>query len=145
MRLVIQRVQSAAVTIAGQPQAAIGRGLLVLVGFRPGDGDAELQRMTRRLPLMRLFEDGQGRMNASVADVDGAILLVPNFTLYADTRRGRRPGFSGAAPPEVAKPLFERFSALLSQAAVPVRCGVFGADMQVDLCNDGPVTVILED
>lgn len=144
MKCVLQRVRHAAVHIAGDQRAEIGPGLVVLVGFAPDDTESQLARMAERLLSFRIFEDEQGRMNHDLRDIQGQMLVVPNFTLYADTRRGRRPGFSEAAPPAFAKPLFDALCRLLGKAPVDVRFGEFGADMQVSLVNDGPVTLIVE-
>ncbi len=144
MRVVIQRVRSAEVAIAGATVAQIGPGLLVLVGFTDGDGPQQLQWMARKLAGLRVFEDAEGKMNLAVAETDGALLLVPNFTLYADCSKGRRPGFSGAAQPDVASRLFDDFCALMQGFGVPVEKGEFGAYMQVNLQNDGPVTLIID-
>ena len=119
--------------------ASIGPGLVVLLGVRVGDGEEEADRLARKVRALRVFEDGEGRMNLSVADVAGEVLCVSNFTLYGDTRRGNRPSFVDAAPPDVAEPLYERVRAGLGAAG-----GVFGARMTVALENDGPVTVLVE-
>ncbi len=145
MKVVLQRVREASLQISGIEHAAIGPGLVVLAGFAPTDESAVLARMAERVLRYRVFEDEAGKMNRSVCDIQGQILVVPNFTLYADTRSGRRPSFSRAAPPAQAAPLFKEFGALLHAGPVPVQCGVFGADMQVSLCNDGPVTLIIEE
>ncbi len=145
MRAVIQRVSGAKVTVGGDEVGRIGRGLLVLAGFAPGDDDAVLRWMAEKIVRLRIFEDGAGKMNRSVADIGGGILLVPQFTLYGDAAKGNRPGFSGAAPPERAHPLFERMARRLREASgVPVETGRFGASMRVELVNDGPVTILLE-
>lgn len=145
MRVILQRVLSARVDIAGETQAEVGRGIMLLCGFAADDTDEDLRRLASRVPEMRIFEDANSRMNNSVRDIQGDILLVPNFTLYADTKRGRRPGFSAAAAPAVARPLFERFVELVRESGLVVATGVFGADMQVTLCNDGPVTLLIEE
>lgn len=144
MKCVLQRVQRSELYIQGEQRAVIGHGMVVLVGFAPGDEKAQLPRMAERLLGYRIFEDESGRMNRDVRDVSGQMLLVPNFTLYADTRRGRRPGFSEAAPPAMAQPLFEAFCQAFRPAPIDVQFGVFGADMQLELVNDGPVTLIIE-
>lgn len=144
MRVVLQRVACANVTVAGQLTGEIGRGLLALVGFCPGDGEADLAWMTAKLTGLRVFEDEQGKMNLSVGDIGGGLLLVPQFTLYGDCRRGRRPSFSGALSPEQATVLFDQFCARCAAAGFPPQTGVFGAHMQVSLANDGPVTLILD-
>jgi D-tyrosyl-tRNA(Tyr) deacylase len=139
MRAVVQRVSSASVTVDGEAVAAIGRGLAVLLGVQRGDDAAAADRMVRKLLALRVFEDGDGRMNLSVADTGGEILCVSNFTLYGDTRRGNRPSFVDAAPPDEAEPLYE-----LVRDGLGARGGVFGARMAVELINDGPVTVLVE-
>jgi len=144
VKALLQRVTSARVDVAGEAIAAIHHGLLVLVGIEPGDGTAEVERMARRLLGYRVFADAQGRMNHNVVQAGGGLLLVSQFTLAADTRSGLRPGFSTAAPPEQAEPLFEQLVATLSARHQPVARGRFGADMQVHLVNDGPVTFLLE-
>ncbi len=140
----LQRVTSAAVAVDGVEIAAIGPGLLVLVGVRPQDEAAQASRLLGRLLTYRVFADADGRMNRSLQDVGGGLLLVPQFTLAADTRSGTRPGFSTAAPPEQARALFEHLCMLARQAHPEVATGRFGADMQVSLVNDGPVTLWLE-
>jgi D-tyrosyl-tRNA(Tyr) deacylase len=145
MRLVIQRVREASVTVEGTITGQIGPGLLVLVGCVPTDDEAVLAWLVRKLVNLRIFNDENNQMNRSVRDVGGEILAVSQFTLLADARKGNRPSYAGAAPPAVAKPLYERFVALLAQElgqAVPT--GIFGADMQVRLLNDGPVTIVLD-
>jgi D-aminoacyl-tRNA deacylase len=149
MRLLIQRVTHARVTVAGEnvggeTVGAIGPGLVILVGVAPGDGEPEARWLAQKTVGLRIFEDAESKMNASLLDVGGAALVVSQFTLYADTRKGRRPSFTDAAPPEIAEPLVERFAALLRERGVPVEMGVFGATMQVEIHNDGPVTLMLE-
>jgi len=144
MRVVIQRVSQARVSVSGQATAEIGRGLVILVGVGHGDTEAEAAWLAEKCANLRIFEDEQGKTNLSLLEVGGAALVVSQFTLYADTRRGRRPGFTSAALAEVAEPLVERFAALLSGHGVPVRPGVFGAHMLVEIHNDGPVTILLE-
>jgi D-tyrosyl-tRNA(Tyr) deacylase len=139
VRAVVQRVSRASVTVDGEPVSEIGPGLLVLLGVRRGDGEAEADWVVRKLLALRIFEDDQGRMNHSVTDVGGAILCVSQFTLYGDARKGNRPGFTDAAPPEEAEPLYERV-----RAGLGAEGGRFGAHMVVDLANDGPVTLIVE-
>lgn len=136
----LQRVTRASVAIDERRIAAIERGLLVLVGVERGDGEVQVQRLAERLLGYRVFADEHGRMNASVVDIGGAMLLVPQFTLVADTRKGMRPGFSGAARPERGEVLFDALVAEVRTGGVPVECGRFGNDMQVELVNDGPVT-----
>lgn len=135
----VQRVSAASVSADGSVVASIGPGLVVLLGVRIGDGEEEADRLARKVRALRVFEDGDGRMNLSVEEVGGAILCVSNFTLYGDTRKGNRPSFVEAAPPDLAEPLYERVRAALDAAG-----GVFGARMTVALENDGPVTVLVE-
>lgn len=145
MRVVVQRVTRASVTVAGKVVSEIGPGLLLLVGIGVGDGLEQAQRMARKLALLRIFDDEQGRLNLDVRRGDGQILAVSQFTLYGDTDQGNRPGFTDAARPQDAGPLFDQFCEMLAQAAGrPVQMGVFGAHMEVALVNDGPVTLILE-
>ena len=139
MRALVQRVARASVTVAGERVAEIGPGLLVLLGVRRGDGEDEADRLVRKLLALRIFEDDEGRMNRSVRDVGGDVLCVSQFTLYGDARRGNRPSFVDAAPPEEAEPLYERV-----RAALGAQGGRFGARMAVALVNDGPVTLLLE-
>lgn len=143
MRAVVQRVLSASVNIEGNTVASIDKGLLVLLGVEKGDGDSDLSYMVSKLPTLRVFEDGEGKSNLSVQDVDGSILLVSQFTICGDARHGRRPGFSSAAEPTLARELYENCAAQLAEA-VPVQTGVFQANMQVTLVNDGPFTVLLD-
>jgi D-tyrosyl-tRNA(Tyr) deacylase len=145
MRLVIQRVREASVTVEGTITGQIGPGLLVLVGCAPTDDEAALSWLARKLVNLRIFGDENGQMNRSVRDVGGEILSVSQFTLLADARKGNRPSYAGAAPPAVAEPLYQRFVALVAQElGQPVPTGIFGADMQVSLLNDGPVTIVLD-
>lgn len=145
MRVVVQRVSHASVSIGGELCSEIGKGLLLLVGIGRHDADEELSWMIRKIANLRIFEDAAGKMNLSVKDIGGSILAVSQFTLYADSSRGNRPGFSEAAPPETASPLFDRFvDRLREESGCTVGTGRFGADMQVSLLNDGPVTILLE-
>jgi len=145
VRVVVQRVRQAAVVVDGQQIAAIGPGLLVLAGFEVEDGDEDLLWMAGKLSRLRLFADEAGAMNRDVLESGGEILAVSQFTLYASTKKGRRPSWGRAAPGELSRPLFERFVRLLQDAVGrPVPCGQFGADMQVSLVNDGPVTLTLD-
>jgi len=144
MRLVVQRVGRASVDVAGERIAEIGRGLLLLVGIASGDEDIDFRRAADKVVHLRIFQDDEGRMNRSVVDVGGRILAVSQFTLYGDTRKGRRPSFVGAAAPEVAKPLFDRFVDALRVEGVDVEVGRFGAKMAVELLNDGPVTLVID-
>jgi D-tyrosyl-tRNA(Tyr) deacylase len=145
MKALVQRVTEAWVEVAGRRVAHIGPGLLALVGIRREDGPSDADWLARKLPALRIFEDASGQMNRSVLDVGGAILVVSQFTLYADTRQGHRPSFIAAARPETALPLYENLLAQLRRllGATRVANGVFGASMQVRLLNDGPVTVEL--
>jgi len=144
MRLVLQRVSAASVTIDGRTVGVIERGYLVLVGFTAGDGEAQIAWMADKIAGLRVFPDQEGRMNRDLRDVGGSALVVSQFTLYADARKGRRPSFVDAALPDVAEPLYERFVQALRDRGVPVATGVFGAIMDVALVNDGPVTLVLE-
>lgn len=145
MRAVCQRVSRASVTVDGEVVGEIGRGWLVLLGVGPTDDEAVAARMADKIVGLRVFEDEAGKMNRSVVDVGGALLVVSQFTLYADTSRGRRPGFTGAAPPAMAEPLVERFAEIVRERGLPVATGRFGAHMAVELLNDGPVTIVLTD
>ena len=142
--MVLQRVSRASVSVGSRVVGEIGRGFLVLAGFSPSDGDEQLQWMADKIAGLRLFADGEGRMNLGLAEVGGAVLVVSQFTLYGDARKGRRPSFVAAAPPQQAEPLYERFAAALAQRGIPVETGEFGALMQISLVNDGPVTLLLE-
>jgi D-aminoacyl-tRNA deacylase len=145
MRTVIQRVRHASVTVEGRVTGQIGPGLLVLAGFSPTDTPASLDWMARKLTQLRIFSDEDGKMNRSVQDVGGQVLVVSQFTLLADARKGNRPSYTGAAPPSVAVPLYEQFVLQLEQLlGCRVPTGEFGADMQVALLNDGPVTIVLD-
>ena len=145
MRLVIQRVSEASVTVEGECIASIGRGLLVLVGDENGDTEQDAAWLAAKAAALRIFDDQDGVMNRSVVDVDGGLLAVSQFTLTASTRKGNRPSYIRAAGHELAVPLYERFCQLLSEAAGrPVQRGIFGADMKVRLLNDGPVTIIID-
>ncbi|MBW3127865.1 D-aminoacyl-tRNA deacylase [Hymenobacter profundi] len=145
MRVVVQRVREARVTVEGRLTGEIGPGLLVLAGFAPTDSAPTLDWMARKLIQLRIFADDEGKMNRSVQDVGGQVLVVSQFTLLADASKGTRPSYVGAAPPAVAVPLYEQFVQLLTTLlGQPVPTGEFGADMQVALVNDGPVTIVLE-
>lgn len=144
MRIVLQRVKQSAVSIDGACHGSIGPGFLALVGFCPTDTEAVLPKLIDKLVHLRVFEDENGKMNRSLLDIGGSVLSVSQFTLYADCRKGRRPSFTGAARPELAESLYEAFNARLREAGVHVETGVFGADMQVSLVNDGPVTILLD-
>jgi len=144
VRLVLQRVSRAAVRVAGETIAQINTGFLILVGIGAGDASVDLHRIARKVVELRVFEDEAGKMNLSLRDIGGEILAVSQFTLYADIRKGRRPSFTAAAPPEEAAPLFDAFVAALREEGIPVQTGRFGAKMEVELVNDGPVTIIHE-
>ncbi|SHI58095.1 D-tyrosyl-tRNA(Tyr) deacylase [Hymenobacter daecheongensis DSM 21074] len=145
MRTVIQRVTQASVTVEGRVTGQIGSGLLVLAGFAPDDDARSLDWMARKLVQLRIFNDADGKMNRSVQDVGGQVLVVSQFTLLADARKGNRPSYTGAAPPPVAVPLYKQFVRQLEQLlGQPVATGEFGADMKVQLLNDGPVTIVLD-
>src|SRR5689334_1974060 len=144
MRALIQRVREAAVTVAGQEVGRIGPGLLVLLGVGHADTDADIAYLAPKIAHLRIFEDADGKMNRSVLDVGGSVLLVSQFTLYADTRKGRRPSFIGAAPPAEAAGRVEAVGAALQALGIPVATGQFQAHMQVALVNDGPVTIWLD-
>lgn len=144
MRIVLQRVSQASVTIDGRVTGEIGRGFLLLVGIAPGDTRAEVAWLAEKVVGLRLFGDADGKMNLDLAAVGGELLVVSQFTLYGDASKGRRPSFIGAARPDEAIPLYEAFLAALRATGLPVASGEFGADMQVALVNDGPVTLLLE-
>ncbi len=145
MRALIQRVREASVSVEGRVVGAIGPGLLVLAGVAAEDADADREWLSRKIAALRIFDDGAGTMNRSVADVAGALLAVSQFTLYASTRKGARPSWSGAAPPGIARPMFDAFvAALARESGRPVATGEFGAAMLVALVNDGPVTIWLD-
>lgn len=144
MRALIQRVSKASVVIDGCVVGQVERGLLVLLGVAPEDGTAEATMLADKTAQLRIFPDEEGRFNRSLVDVGGGALVVSQFTLYADTRRGRRPSFAGAAPPDIAAPLVETFMAAMRAHEIHVESGVFGAHMQVSLVNDGPVTIMLD-
>ncbi|GAA5235572.1 D-tyrosyl-tRNA(Tyr) deacylase [Verticiella sediminum] len=140
----LQRVARASVHVEGEEVGAIGRGILLLVCAEPDDGDAQVDQLFDKVVRLRIFPDDEGRMNRSLRDVDGGLLIVSQFTLAADTRRGTRPGFSRAAPPERARRLYDLLVQRARAQVSPVACGRFGADMQVSLVNDGPVTIPLQ-
>ena len=144
IKALLQRVTEASVTVEGACVGEIGAGLLVLLGLDKGDDEVVARRMRDKLLAYRVFSDEQGRMNLNVEQAGGAVLLVSQFTLSADTRKGLRPGFSSALPPAAAEVLYGQFLAMLREGEVPVAAGIFGADMQVALVNDGPVTFLLE-
>ncbi|HNZ01728.1 MAG TPA: D-aminoacyl-tRNA deacylase [Anaerolineaceae bacterium] len=144
MKAVIQRVTRGSVEIDGRRVAEIGPGLVILLGIGPGDTPGVAAKLARKIAMMRIFGDENGKMNLSVLDVQGAAIVVSQFTLYADTRKGHRPAFTDAAPPEIASPLCDQFVAALREAGIPTQTGEFGAHMVVDIQNDGPVTILLE-
>jgi D-aminoacyl-tRNA deacylase len=144
MRAVVQRVSEASVTVDGEIVGQIGRGFLVLLGIAHADGEKEAAWLARKIAGLRIFEDGEGKMNLGLADVYGSVLAVSQFTLYGDARKGRRPSFVDAARPEHAQPLYAHFCDELAKEGIPVERGVFQAEMKVALINDGPVTLWLE-
>lgn len=144
MRVVLQRSKNAAVTVKGQTVGAISRGLVLLVGIADGDTEQDAAYVAEKIAGLRIFEDEGGRMNLSVLETGGQVLSISQFTLYGDCRKGRRPNFMGAARPEHAEPLYDRFNAMLRERGIHVETGRFGAMMDVSLVNDGPVTLIVE-
>lgn len=144
MRLVLQRVRRGRVSIDGQAIAAIQRGLVILVGVGPNDTEQEARWLAEKCAGLRIFEDQQGKTNLSLQDVGGEALVISQFTLYADTHKGRRPSFIGAAAPEIAEPMVRRFSQELAALGIATQMGEFGAHMLVEIENDGPVTILLE-
>jgi D-tyrosyl-tRNA(Tyr) deacylase len=144
VRVVLQRVSRAAVRVDGATVGAIGRGFVILAGFAPADSEATLEWMAEKIAGLRLFGDSEGKMNLPLSEVGGGMLVISQFTLYGDAVKGRRPSFIDAAPPAVAEPLYQRFVALLGAQGAKVETGRFGAMMDVELVNDGPVTLILE-
>ncbi len=144
MRALLQRVTRASVTVEDHIVGQIGQGLLILLGVGHSDGEAQVKALADKIAYLRIFEDEQGKMNRSLLDIGGQALVVSQFTLYADTRRGRRPSFTNAAPPALAEPLVERFKQALVSYNIEVAGGIFGAYMRVELLNDGPVTIWLD-
>jgi D-tyrosyl-tRNA(Tyr) deacylase len=144
MKVLLQRVRSGRVTVRGQILAEIGQGMVLLVGVGPDDTTEEARWLAEKCSGLRIFEDSQGKMNLSLLDVQGEALAVSQFTLYADTQKGRRPSFVKAAPPEIAEPLVREFAESLENFGVPTKTGEFGAHMLVEIENDGPVTILLE-
>ncbi len=144
MRAVVTRVRSASVTIDGQTVGQIGRGFLILLGVGPEDGEAQCRRLAEKALGLRVFEDEAGKMNLGLEQVGGEVLVVSQFTLYGNCRKGRRPSFVGAAGPELGNAMYERFLALCRELGFPPQHGRFGADMQVASVNDGPVTILLD-
>ena len=144
MRVVLQRVSHASVTVEEKVIGKIERGFLLLVGVTHDDAMEDMEYLVRKIVQMRIFEDEEGKLNRSIQDIGGEILSVSQFTLYADTKKGNRPSFSKAAPGDVALEMFEQFNGLLRESGIPVETGQFGADMKVELLNDGPVTILLD-
>ena len=144
MRVVLQRVAHASVTVDEKVIGKIQRGFLLLVGVTHDDTMEDMEYLVRKIVQMRIFEDKEGKLNRSIQDIGGEILSVSQFTLYAETKKGNRPSFSKAAPGDVAIEMFEQFNGLLRETGVPVETGQFGADMKVELLNDGPVTILLD-
>ena len=144
MRVVLQRVAHASVTVEEKVIGKIERGFLLLVGVTHDDAMEDMEYLVRKIVQMRIFEDEEGKLNRSIQDIGGEILSVSQFTLYADTKKGNRPSFSKAAPGDVALEMFEQFNGLLRETGIPVETGQFGADMKVELLNDGPVTILLD-
>jgi D-tyrosyl-tRNA(Tyr) deacylase len=144
MRIVLQRVKAGGVLVAGHTVAQIETGFVILLGIGPGDGEAQARTLAEKIANLRIFEDEQGKMNRSILEVGGKAIVVSQFTLYADTRKGRRPSFTDAALPNEARPLVERFAELLNELGVPTQTGEFGTHMLVEIANDGPVTIWLE-
>lgn len=144
MRVVLQRVSHASVTVEEKVIGKIQRGFLLLVGVTHDDAMEDMEYLVRKIVQMRIFEDEEGKLNRSIQDIGGEILSVSQFTLYADTKKGNRPSFSKAAPGDVAIDMFEQFNGLLRDTGIPVETGQFGADMKVELLNDGPVTILLD-
>jgi len=144
MRALLQRVSRASVTVDEQVVGQIGQGLLVLLGVGRDDSEVQVKALADKIVYLRIFGDDEGKMNRSLLDIGGEVLVVSQFTLYADTRRGRRPSFTDAAPPSIAEPLVERFKDTIAAYGLTVADGIFGAYMQVELLNDGPVTIWLD-
>lgn len=144
MRVVLQRVKHGRVSVKEGVLAEIGPGLVILVGIGPQDGEEQARFLAGKIAQLRIFEDQDGKMNRSLLDIGGGAIVVSQFTLYADTRKGRRPSFTDAAPPQIAQPLIERFASFLIEMGIPTQTGDFGAHMLVEIANDGPVTIILE-
>jgi D-tyrosyl-tRNA(Tyr) deacylase len=144
VRALLQRVSYASVTVDAQIVGQIDHGLLVFLGVEPNDNEVQIKTLVDKIVYLRIFEDDEGKMNRSLLDINGQVLVVSQFTLYADVRRGRRPSFTQAAPPLVAEPLFERFKASLADYGLTVASGIFGASMEVNIRNQGPVTIWLD-
>lgn len=144
MRALIQRVRSGSVIVENKTVAEIGQGVVILLGIAPSDGEEQARYLAEKIANLRIFEDTEGKLNLSLLDIGGKAIVVSQFTLYADTHKGRRPSFTDAALPEIAKPLIERFAAFLNDLGVPTQQGVFGTHMLVNIANDGPVTIWME-
>ncbi len=144
MRVVVQRVEKGKVTVDDHTVAEIGRGVVILLGIGPDDGEEQARYLAEKIANLRIFADEKGKTNLSLLDISGEAIIVSQFTLYADTRKGRRPSFVKAAPPEVAEPLVEHFAGLMGAQGVPTQTGQFGAKMLVEIFNDGPVTIWME-
>ena len=144
MRAVIQRVSEGRVTVSGEVIAKIGKGMVILLGIAPEDSKPTAEQMADKIANLRIFEDENDKMNLSILDIAGEVIVVSQFTLYANTSRGRRPSFIGAAKPELAEPLVTDFAQMLEKWGIPTQTGVFGAHMEVSLVNDGPVTILME-
>lgn len=144
MRAVVQRVTHGKVSVDGRSIAEIGPGMVILLGIGPTDDQEKARSLARKIALLRIFADAEGKMNRSCVDIGGQAIVVSQFTLYADTQRGNRPSFIDAAPPDLARPLCDRFAQLLAEAGISTQQGEFGADMQVQIDNDGPVTILIE-
>ncbi|MCY3923277.1 MAG: D-aminoacyl-tRNA deacylase [Chloroflexi bacterium] len=144
MRVVLQRVTRASVTVGADVVGAIGPGLLILVGVADGDTESQADALAAKVAGLRIFSDAEGRFNESLLDIGGSALVVSQFTLHADVRKGRRPGFTAAARPDVAEPLCDYFAEAMRRHGIPVETGVFGAMMSVELVNDGPFTIVID-
>ncbi|MGV2622209.1 D-aminoacyl-tRNA deacylase [Halobacillus sp. ACCC02827] len=144
MRAVIQRTSGASVEVAGETIGQVGQGIVVLLGVTQEDTEEDARYLAKKIPYLRIFEDENGKMNHSLMDVEGKMLSISQFTLYGDCRKGRRPNFMGAAKPELAEPLYKTFNEMVTQEGIPVETGEFGAMMNVQLTNDGPVTLIID-
>jgi D-tyrosyl-tRNA(Tyr) deacylase len=144
MKAVLQRARRGRVSVDGETIAEIGSGYVILLGIGPGDGEAQARALAEKIAYLRIFEDEAGKMNRSILEAGGEAIVVSQFTLYADTRKGRRPSFIDAAQPDAARPLVDRFAALLTAFGVPTQSGMFGAHMLVEIENDGPVTILFD-
>ena len=144
MRIITQRVTRASVTVDEQVVASIGPGLMILLGIGPDDDEEKAKYLVHKVSNQRIFGDDEGKMNLSVKDINGEVIVVSQFTLYADTKKGHRPSYVKAAPPDIASPLVDRFVELLKEQGVSTQSGIFGAHMVLDIVNDGPVTIVME-